>query len=73
MQIGAQLYTVRDYTRNPADFAETLRKVAAIGYKTVQVSGTCPFEAAWLRDLLAETGLSCVITHTNPDRVAFLG
>ncbi len=71
MQIGAQLYTVRDYTQNPADFAETLRKVAAIGYKTVQVSGTCPFEAAWLRDLLAETGLSCVITHTNPDRVAY--
>lgn len=30
MKIGAQLYTVRDYTKNLDDFAETLKKVADI-------------------------------------------
>lgn len=69
MKIGAQLFTVRDFTRTLDDFAETLKKIADIGYTTVQVSGTCPFEAEWLRDRLKETGLTCAITHTNPDRV----
>lgn len=69
MVIGAQLYTVRQFTKTLEDFAETLKKVADIGYTTVQVSGTCAFEADWLRDRLSETGLSCVITHTNPTAI----
>ena len=68
MKIGAQLFTVREYTRNLDDFAETLKKVADIGYQTVQVSGTCPFEAEWLKEQLDKNGLACVITHTNPDQ-----
>ena len=43
MKLGAQLYTVRDFTKTTDDFAETLKKVADIGYRTVQVSGTCAF------------------------------
>ncbi len=66
MQIGAQLYTVRAYTQTPDSFAETLKKVAEIGYKTVQVSGTCAFEPEWLKNELAKNGLQCVITHTPP-------
>lgn len=69
MIIGAQLYTVRDFTKNLDDFAETLKKIADIGYKTVQVSGTCEFEAEWLRDRLRENGLSCVLTHTKPAEI----
>ena len=42
MKIGAQLFTVRDFTKTLDDFAETLKKIADIGYTTVQVSGTCP-------------------------------
>ena len=52
MIIGAQLYTLRDFCRNLSDFSETLKKVADIGYTTVQVSGTCAYEAEWLRDEL---------------------
>ena len=70
MKIGAQLYTVRDYTKNLDDFAETRKKVADIGYTTVQVSGTCAFEADWLKEQLDKTGLTCAITHTNQTRVA---
>ena len=30
MEIGAQLYTVRDYAKTTEDFAETLKKIADI-------------------------------------------
>ena len=69
MLIGAQMYTVRDFCKNTVDFAETLKKIADIGYKTVQVSGTCDYDAEWLRDELKKNGLSCVITHTPFDKI----
>jgi len=64
MKIGAQLYTVRDFCRTEDGISETLKKIADIGYKTVQVSGTCPFDPAWLDEQLRRNGLKCVITHT---------
>ncbi len=67
MVIGAQFYTIRQFTQNLNDFSESLKKVADIGYTTVQISGTCPYEAEWLQDRLKETGLSCVITHISSD------
>ena len=69
MQLGAQLYTVRAFTQTLPDFAETLKKVADIGYRTVQVSATCAFEAEWLKEQLAANGLSCVLTHTPAPRL----
>lgn len=69
MQLGAQLYTVREYTKTLDGFAETLKKVASIGYRTVQVSATCTYEAAWLAEQLEANGLACVITHTSPQRI----
>jgi sugar phosphate isomerase/epimerase len=69
MKLGAQLYTVRDFTKNLDDFAETLKKVADIGYTTVQVSGTCAFEADWLKEQLDKNGLQCVVTHNSADRI----
>lgn len=64
MKIGAQLYTVRDYCQNLESFSESLKKVADIGYETVQVSGSCAFEGTWLKDELVKNGLRCVLTHT---------
>ena len=63
MQIGAQFYTVREQCKTLDDFALTLKKVADIGYKTVQISGTCPYEADWLKEQLAINDLKCVLTH----------
>ena len=63
MKCGAQLYTVRDFCRTPEGFAETLKKIADIGYTEVQVSGTCAYQPEWLKEQLESTGLSCVITH----------
>lgn len=69
MKIGAQLYTVRELCRTLDDFAETLKRVADIGYKTVQVSGRpCEFTAEWLKEQLDKNGLECVLTHSAAAR-----
>ena len=70
MEIGAQFYTVRETCKTLEEFAETLKKVADIGYRTVQISGTCAFEPEWLDAELKKNGLRCVITHTKADRIA---
>lgn len=67
MKIGAQMFTVRDFCKDLTGFSETLKRIADIGYRYVQVSGTCQYEAEWLRDELGKNGLKCVITHTPPD------
>lgn len=69
MKIGAQLYTVRDYCKDLDSLSETLKKVAGIGYTTVQLSGTCDCEADWLNAQLAANGLRCVLTHTAPAKL----
>jgi len=69
MRIGAQLYTVREHCKTLEDFALSLKKVADIGYTTVQVSGTCAFDPAWLKAELDKNGLECVLTHTAPARL----
>lgn len=70
MRIGAQLYTVRAFCQTLDGLAETLRRVADIGYRYVQVSGSCAFEGAWLGEQLRKNGLQCVLTHTPVDRLA---
>jgi sugar phosphate isomerase/epimerase len=42
MKIGAQLYSARDYTKTPEDIEATLRKVKAIGFDVIQISGFGP-------------------------------
>lgn len=69
METGAQLFTIRDYCKNLDDFSESLKKIADIGYKNVQVSGTCEFEAEWLKNELKKNGLKCVVTHNSPERL----
>lgn len=67
MQIGAQLYTINKHLKNLEDFSASLKKVADIGYKVVQVSGTCEFEPKWLKEELDKNDLKCVITHIEPE------
>ena len=69
MEIGAQLYTVREFCKDINGFADTLKRVADIGYKTVQISGTCEFSPEWLKAELNKNGLKCVLTHTPADKL----
>ena len=59
MEIGAQLYTVREYCKTLKDFEDTLKRIADIGYTNVQVSGSCAFAPEWLNEKLKENGLRC--------------
>jgi sugar phosphate isomerase/epimerase len=68
-QIGAQLYTLRDFTKTPADFAKTLARVKKLGYEAVQCSGHGPIEPAELARILKNEGLICAATHLGIDRM----
>ena len=69
MKIGAQMYTVRDYCKDLDSFADTLARLADMGFKVVQVSGTCPYEGEWLDEQLKKNGLECAITHDPYDEI----
>lgn len=69
MEIGAQFFTLRDFCKDTDSFAESLKKVADIGYKTVQISGTCQYDPKWLQKQLKKNGLKCVLTHIAPDKL----
>ncbi len=62
--IAAQLYTLRDFAKTQADINATLKKVRAIGYEAVQVSGFGPYDAAEVANVLRGEGLTCCSTHT---------
>ena len=64
---GAQLYTVRDYTRTPEGVAETLRRVRAIGYRAVQVSAFGPVDPEQVAELASGHGLQIAATHFGWD------
>lgn len=69
MNIGAQFFTIREACKDLDGLALSLRKVADIGYRYVQISGTCEFEAQWLAAELKKNGLGCVVTHTAPAKL----
>ncbi len=61
-RIGAQLYTVRDFTKTMEDFDETCRRIKDIGYKIVQISGT-PLKADEMKSVLDKYDLQVVTSH----------
>lgn len=63
MEIGLQLYTLRDFAKTPKDVAETLKKVAKIGYRVVQISGICPIDARELKKILDDNELYACSYH----------
>ena len=67
--LAAQLYTVREFTQTPEGVAKTLRKVAEIGYRSVQISALAPIDPAEAKRLLDDNGLSCGATHIPYDRL----
>jgi sugar phosphate isomerase/epimerase len=59
--IGLQLYTVGDQMAK--DFNGTLKQIAAIGYKEVELAATYQKSAAELRTAFSDTGLTCRSAH----------
>lgn len=65
-RIGAQLYTVRDYTQTADGLEETFRKLKEIGYQTVQLSAIGSMEAEVVRDLCQKYQIEPICTHRSP-------
>jgi sugar phosphate isomerase/epimerase len=63
--LAAQLYTVREFTKTPADIAETMKKVKAMGYDAVQTSALGPIEPQELRKIVDGEGLTICATHVS--------
>jgi len=66
-QIGAQLYTVRDALK--ADFPGTLKKVASLGYRGVQISKALGQTAEQIRKACDDNGLTILATHVDLDEL----
>ncbi|KKL55178.1 hypothetical protein LCGC14_2258010 [marine sediment metagenome] len=62
--LAAQMYTLREFTKTPADIATTLAKVKAIGYDAIQISAFGPIDPAELARMLRGEGLIVASTHT---------
>lgn len=67
--IAAQLYTLREYLKAPADIAKTLKKVREIGYEAVQVSGMGPIDPMELKKIVDSEGLEICATHISFERM----
>ena len=69
MKLGAQLYTLREYTQNEKDLDYSLGRVSEMGYQTVQLSAIGPIAPQRVRQLCDKHGLEIVLTHTDPGRI----
>jgi len=66
-KIGAQMFTLREFTKTPADVAVTLKRVREIGFEAIQVSAFGPIEVTELAKLVREAGLTVAATHVSLD------
>ena len=72
MKTGAQLYTVRAYTQTEADFRYSIRKIADMGYRTVQISAVGKsLRPEVIREICSEAGLEIVLTHSDVNRILY--
>jgi len=67
MNYGLQMYSVRDITQE--DLAGALKKVAEIGYKTVEFAGFFGHSAEAVKAMLEENGLTVSGTHSGLDEL----
>lgn len=56
-KISLQMYTLRAYTGTAAALEETLEKLRAIGFSTVQYSVPAAFDGKTVRDIFRRTGM----------------
>jgi len=68
--ISLQMYTVREFANS--DLPDTLRKIKKMGYDYIELAGTYGMEAAALRGLLDEVGLTAISAHVPFDVLANL-
>ncbi|QQE10335.1 sugar phosphate isomerase/epimerase [Planctomycetota bacterium] len=68
-QVAAQMYTCREFLQSPKDIAGSLKKIKAIGYPAVQMSGQCAIDDHELKAIIEDAGLICCATHESPQMI----
>ena len=70
MILGAQLYTVRSYTQTERDLEYTLKEIAKIGYRAVQLSAIGgSIKPQTIKELCDQYELKIVLTHSDWNRI----
>lgn len=69
MRLGAQFFTLRDSCKDLAGLEESMKKVADIGYTSIQLSGVCAYEGEWAAEKARENGLTIDITHYDYKKI----
>jgi sugar phosphate isomerase/epimerase len=64
-QLAAQMYTLREHMKTPADMAVTLKKVRELGYRAVQLSGHGAVEPAEMKAMVDDADLTVCATHES--------
>ncbi|MBQ6066894.1 MAG: sugar phosphate isomerase/epimerase [Clostridia bacterium] len=67
MKFAVQLYSLREYVKEPADMLKVLEKVKEIGFEGVEFAGFAGLDAPTLKAKLDELGLVCVGAHMGLD------
>lgn len=63
MKLGAQFYTLRDSCKDLAGLEESMKRVADMGYSSIQLSGVCAYDGEWAAEKAKEIGITIDITH----------
>lgn len=70
-QVACITFTIRDFIKTPQGFRESMKKLADIGYKAVQISGMAP--DVMTEEEILETcrahGLTICATHENGETI----
>ena len=68
-QIAVQLYTLRDFTKTPTDFAATMKRVREIGYDAVELVGTAGLPPAEAVKIVRDAGLQICSSHESTELI----
>lgn len=63
--VSAQLYTLREFLKTPADMAKTMARVKKIGYDAGQISGFGSIDPAELNKLMVDAGVQPIGAHVG--------
>ena len=68
-QLAVQLYTLRDYTKTPADIASTFEKLAKQGWKAVQDSAMGEISTEELKKIADDNGITIAASHVSLEQI----
>jgi sugar phosphate isomerase/epimerase len=68
-QVAAQLYTVREHCQTAGGLATTAKKIRAIGYTAVQLSGLGPIADDEIVAIMRDAGLGICATHEPAQQI----